>query len=325
MTSTDWKESLLPNEAKRHEQAAKDIVTMQQRKSELQGAGRALHRKQNLAARAKLVVHAQLPTQAAHGLFAKPGEYPVVVRLSNGSQDKAADKRPDIRGFAFRVSGLQGASALGGTTDHQDFLLINHKTFAFPTSELFTQLVLAAGQGQLALIKWVFATFGFFGGFKKIAQLDGMAKKPFSGFATEPFFSTLPFCCGPHACKLRVLPLGNKQPLASASNDWRADFLAHAAAGTLSYDVQLQFFVDETQTPIEDATVEWSEAAAPFVSVASLVVDSTSSDAAFEAQVEQGLFDPWHALIEHRPLGEVMRARKVIYLPSQQARGATSQ
>jgi hypothetical protein len=201
MSSTDWKESLLPNEAERHEQAAKDIVAMQKRKSELQGTGRALHRKQNLAARGKLVVHAGLPEQAAQGLFAKPGEYPVSVRLSNGAQDKAADKRPDIRGFAFRVSGLQGTSALGGLTDHQDFVLINHHTFLFPTSELFTQLVIAAGHGQFALIKWVFATFGLFGGVRKILQLDATAKKPFSGFATETFFSTLPFCCGPHACQ----------------------------------------------------------------------------------------------------------------------------
>jgi hypothetical protein len=107
-----------------------------------------------------------------------------------------------------------------------------------------------------------------------------------------------------------------------ASRDWRADFLTHAATGPLRYELQLQFFVDEARTPIEDATVEWQESVAPFVRVADLTIDNVNSDAAFEAQVEQGLFDPWHALAEHRPLGEVMRARKAIYFPSQQARGA---
>ena len=27
-------------------------------------------------------------------------------------------------------------------------------------------------------------------------------------------------------------------------------------------------------------------------------------------------FDPWSAVAEHRPLGEIMRARKAAYLPS---------
>jgi hypothetical protein len=33
-------------------------------------------------------------------------------------------------------------------------------------------------------------------------------------------------------------------------------------------------------------------------------------------------FDPWSGLLAHRPLGEVMRARKVAYLVSQKGRGA---
>jgi hypothetical protein len=33
-------------------------------------------------------------------------------------------------------------------------------------------------------------------------------------------------------------------------------------------------------------------------------------------------FDPWHALVEHTPLGGVMRARKEAYFASTQERGA---
>jgi hypothetical protein len=39
-------------------------------------------------------------------------------------------------------------------------------------------------------------------------------------------------------------------------------------------------------------------------------------------EVEAGTFDPWQALAEHRPLGEVQRARKAVYFASQQARRA---
>ena len=47
-------------------------------------------------------------------------------------------------------------------------------------------------------------------------------------------------------------------------------------------------------------------------------------DAAFTAQVEAGVLDPWNALAEHRPLGDVMRARKAVYYASQQERSATA-
>jgi hypothetical protein len=38
------------------------------------------------------------------------------------------------------------------------------------------------------------------------------------------------------------------------------------------------------------------------------------------ADDEAAAFDPWVALMDHRPLGEVMRARKVVYFQSQQGR-----
>ena len=40
------------------------------------------------------------------------------------------------------------------------------------------------------------------------------------------------------------------------------------------------------------------------------------------AEVEAAVFDPWQALAAHRPLGDVMRARKVVYFESQKGRGA---
>jgi len=38
--------------------------------------------------------------------------------------------------------------------------------------------------------------------------------------------------------------------------------------------------------------------------------------------IEGFSFDPWHALVEHRPLGNVMRARNMAYRASTQARAA---
>jgi hypothetical protein len=43
------------------------------------------------------------------------------------------------------------------------------------------------------------------------------------------------------------------------------------------------------------------------------------------AYVERLSFDPWHALVEHRPLGAVMRARAAAYKHAAIARGAVSE
>ena len=59
-------------------------------------------------------------------------------------------------------------------------------------------------------------------------------------------------------------------------------------------------------------TTEWREAVAP----------DEASRFAFAQQVEQAVFDPWDALAGHRPLGDVMRARKVVYFASERTRGA---
>ena len=51
------------------------------------------------------------------------------------------------------------------------------------------------------------------------------------------------------------------------------------------------------------------------VTVATLVCDDL-------VDVEGDRFDPWNALTDHQPLGEIMRARKVAYYPSVMNRGA---
>ena len=323
--STDWRESAAPDEAVRFAGYAEQFVEMQKRKSAKYGNGRALHRKQLLALRATLEVQPDLPAHARHGLFARPGSYEAWVRLSNGGMDRARDATPDIRGFAIKVRGLRGPGALGATTEAQDFLLINHEAFAFPKSDEFVGLVMAAEQGKAALLGYLLRRYGLFGALKLMRQFAVSMGKKFTGFATEPMYSAAPIACGPYAVRVRLLPASDK-PLQGASNDWAADFGRQLAAGPLVRELQLQFFVDEQRTPIEDASVNWTEDVAPYLTVARLTIpqqalDDPAAGALFK-EVEQAVFDPWDALAEHRPLGDVMRARKVVYFASEKTRGA---
>lgn len=322
---TGWQETIAPDEAQRYEEAGKRFAAIQQRKSKTFGAGRTLHRKQLTAASGTLEVLDSLPAWAAQGLFSEPHDYEVWVRLSNGGLDKAKDSMPDVRGFAFRVLGVQGDSALGnGSAKSQDFTLINQEAFAFKGSAEFVDFVEAASYGNGALLKYIFKRYGVFGAPVQLAKMIKVAGKPFSGFATEPMFSCVPMANGPYAARVRLVPAeANGKPEPGANKDWNTDFSTRLAQRALHWDLQLQPWVSETLTPLEDASVNWPTR---YVTVARLMLpqqDTAGVDGQALAQrVEATVIDPWQALAAHRPLGDVQRARKVVYFASQKGRGA---
>ena len=323
--STQWKEQIAADEAERFAGYGQAFAAIQARKSKKYGTGRALHRKQLTAAKGSLQVLDGLPEFARHGLFAAPGQFDVWVRLSNGGMDRAPDRMPDIRGFSLRVLGVQGDSALGnGPAVSQDFTLINQEVFAFPKSDEFVDFVVAASNGGGSLLKFLAKRYGLFSVPGRMLKMIKTVKKPFGGFATETVFSAVPVACGPYAVRVRLVPASaNGTPAPGASQDWGADFSARMAQQSLEWDLQLQPFVSEQLTPIEDASVNWPT---PYTTVARLTVpkqdNATAAAQAFAAQVESAVFDPWQALAAHRPLGDVQRARKVVYFESQKGRGA---
>jgi|JI10StandDraft_1071094.scaffolds.fasta_scaffold05166_13 hypothetical protein len=323
--STEWRERVEADEAARHQAQADQLAALQRGRSARQGAGRALHRKGVLGLTAHLDVKDGLPAHARHGLFATPGRHDVWVRLSNGSADRQPDRKPDIRGFALRVQGVTGDGALGGPATHQDFLLINLSAFGFPTSKDFLSLALAASKGQLAIVGWAYRTYGLRGMFGRLRALKAGLDRPFPGFAAAAFHSAAPIACGPYAARVRLTPHA-PIPHPDVTGEWGAAMAALVAGKPVGYTLALQFFVDEARTPIEDASVDWPEDVAPYLPVADLTLaaQDVASAAGQElaARTERAVFDPWQALAAHRPLGEVMRARKVAYFVSQQGRGA---
>jgi hypothetical protein len=323
--STGWEEKIASDEQQRYADYARQFAQIQARKSARWGSGRTLHRKQLTAAHGTLEVLDGLSSYARYGLFAKPRFYDVWVRLSNGGLDKAADRAPDIRGFALRVFGVEGKSALGnGPAVSQDFTLINQEVFGFRDSDEFVSFVVAASRGSREMFKHVFRRYGLLGGPRQLGKLLKVTGRPFSGFATETLFSSVPMANGPYAVRVRLLPAeSNGVPMAGAREDWAADFCSRLARHPLHWDLQLQFFASEALTPIEDASVNW---ATPYSTVARLMLpkqDCASAEGqALAEQVERTVIDPWQALAEHRPLGDVQRARKVVYFESQKGRGA---
>jgi hypothetical protein len=328
MAMTDWKEVIEDDEATRFDGYAAFLAKNQQSHAGTGGIARALHAKQNLGVEAELVIGGDVPADAKHGMFASRGRYRAVARFSNGAPAKQSDRTPDVRGLAVKVFGVAGTKVIPGLENEttQDFLAIRTSSLPIRNADEFMTLVRAARPKALLPLRLMFAL-----GPRRATQIIraalGGLKAPQRPLAATSFYSALPIALGPHAVQYAFTARGDAEPVKLGSaNTLGDDLAAHLRTQAVTYDLQLRFYTDDKQTPIEDATVEWSS---PWVTVGHLTLPVQDPASArgekVQAFVEQLAFDPWHARADMRPLGNIMRARNVAYRASTQARKAIAE
>jgi hypothetical protein len=330
--STRWKEQVAPDEEARFGRLAEQLRELQRRQSRRSGAGRALHRKEHVGVEASFEVLGDLPAPARQGLFARPGRYRAYVRFSNGAGARQSDRKGDVRGAAIKLLGVEGKKIIPGleAAPTQDFLLIQSPAVPFLDPDEFVAFVSAAARPATALPKLLYGV-----GPRRLVAVGGALRKalaPVRSLATMTFHSALPVRWGDYAGKFRIAPVGAAPAGhggARGPDYLAAELGARLAAGPLRWDFSVQLYRDDAATPIEDPTVVWSDAAAPPITVARLVIDRQDVTGprgrALSAFVEKLAFDPWHALVEHRPLGAMMRARNHAYRLSTAERGAAAE
>ncbi len=325
--STDWKEEIAPDEKARFERFA-EVMRDVQRKNVRDGkVSRALHAKGRGGFEAEFTVLSDLPAHARFGLFAEPKTFKAYVRLSNGSPRHQSDRRFDVRGFAIKVVGVDGAKVIPGM-EHlktQDFLTIRTSSITFRTADEFVAFVQAASGHPALLVPKMIRSIGLGRTLQIVKRLAASSKVPAQSFAAGSFYSAAPVKYGPYAARFS-LRAHAPSDAAFSPTDFAVDMANRLRAGDVSYDFMVQFFVDEKRSPIEDASVDWAESISPYVKVAQLVIRQQDADSSEGRQVTERVetlsFDPWHALVDHRPLGGVMRARNVAYRVSTQERQA---
>jgi len=320
--SKDWKETIPPDEAERFERYATILADLQRERG---GKMRALHAKQHAGLRARFEVK-DVPAHLRVGPFAEDETYDAYVRFSNGSSVKASDKKPDVRAIAIKLLGVPGKKLIPGMEDEttQDFLMLNVPALAFRSVEEFVALAESSRSEALMPLR-LFGRLGF-SAFGLIKRLLASAK-PIGSLATERYWSVAPIRFGDFAARLSLVPHETGAP---ERTEVLADELAARVKDhDLAWDFRVQLFVDEDKTPIEDTSRAWDEADAPPVVLGRLTIpkqDMRSDEGAklFD-QVESFAFDPWHAVVEMRPLGAAMRARSPAYRESQKQRGAAKE
>lgn len=323
--STEWKEQVPADEEERFDSYLAEIKRLQDKNAADQGDGRirrGFHAKIHAGLKARLTVDADLPPHAAQGLFAEPGSYEAVIRLSNGLGTVGSDRSPDVRGFAVKVLGVEGG-VLAEDPDKgqvQDLIMINHPYLPIRDIQQLMALVTALNDGSNLALKLP-RILGFKGSYRATKFVATRMRRKTRSLLTEDYYSTLPVKWGDHAVKYRLRPVASGSQKPPKDPDYlRKELRDRLAAAPSAFDVMVQFYTRDEDTPIEDASLEWSEGDSPWVKVGRLDIPQQDVDSAegqaFSADVNQLQFNPWHALPAHRPLGSMMRARLKVYRAS---------
>jgi hypothetical protein len=289
---------------------------------------RGQHPKQHGCVRATFQVLANSPTHYKVGLFAKPASYQALIRFSNGPQED--DRQPGPQGMAIKLIGVPGrkileAQANAGT---HDFILIDGPVFFVRDTEsyarLFKDLALrkqgAEPEKWLAELKQTHP--------EDIAVAENYQNRVADSPLSRPFWSQVPYAFGhgdgtisrysvaPHP-ENRIAPI---PPQSRDKNCLRQEMVEQltVAARPASFDFFVQLRTDATPAIIDNPTVEWDT---PVQKVAVITIPAQDFARPEQDRFAENLsYTPWHALPEHRPVGQINEIRRAVYAATSRVR-----
>jgi len=263
---------------------------------------------------AVLAVDDDLPAKFAVAWFQPGTRHVTTIRFSNASGVAMADGAPDMRGAALRVAIPDGGK--------HDLLMTSFPVSHARNAKQFVEFaVIAAGERE-TMVQRLKEKFGEAETQRMLANLkQGMRISP--SFALETFWSRGAVLWGTQPVRFQLRPAKDAPPapveMPQDPDGLRTELANRLMRGEVHYRLALQRYVDETTTPIEDGAVEWREDVSSPIEVATLTIPAHASVAQLDsqlAQVDALAFNPWNAPPEFRPLGNLNRARRVVYRAS---------
>jgi hypothetical protein len=271
---------------------------------------------------ARFAVNADIPAGLAAGPFQPGASFRAALRLSNASGIPHGYEQADMRGFAIRL--FEDDVAI------QDFLMTNYPASHARNARQFVEFAeIAAGPRAFVPVKLLFK-FGPGETVRMLKNIKGGLTRVVSSIACDSFWSRGALLWGEVGpVRYFVRPMVADALSATATTAVPADLraeLARRLAEPVRYEFCLQKYVDASSTPIEDGAAEWRESVAPPVPVATITIPAmqlgTASATADEAKVEKFAFNPWNCAPGFRPLGNLNRARGMVYGASARGRNA---
>jgi hypothetical protein len=294
---------------------------------------RAQHFKQHGCVHATFEVLDDIPADYKVGLFARPASYDAIIRFSNGRQ--AEDRRPGAQGMSIKLIGVPGRKILEAQADAgtHDFILVDGPVFFVRDTESYARLVNEVFTNVMKGLppeappeKWLASV-------KKahpedIPVVENYTNRVVDSPLARQFWSQVPYAFGQGdgtICRYSAVPHPENMiaPIPPAFRD--ADYLRRAmvdhlktAARPAVFDFCAQLRTDATPEVIDSPTVEWDT---PFQRVAVITIPAQNFDRPEQDRFGENLsYTPWHALPEHRPVGQINEIRRSVYAASSRAR-----
>ncbi len=284
----------------------------------------------------ELTVHDGLPDHLRQGVFARAGCYPIIVRLSTAFGDIRSDRIRVPRGMAVKVLGVSGKKMLSwDNSANQDFLLVNHTSY-MADAAAYLSAQRSFEWGPVTPDIGLKLTGLVARGFVKLSESTGipipMVLKALgdagNNILGETFYSEGALRFGDYVARLSAAPVSDAlkrlsgQPCHDGDDAVLKSVVEFFSRNSAEYELRAQLCVDLERTPVEDASIDWPEGIAPQQPLGKITLPPQGADsAARRAYADDVLsFDPWRCLVEHQPLGSVMRLRKEAYAVSSSLR-----
>lgn len=294
---------------------------------------RDAHAKTLAVLRGELIVYPDLPPELAQGLFAQPGSYQVITRLSTTSGVIRSDQIRGVHGMAIKVLDVAGDRILSDDeAATQDFLLVTHREFPFANVRAYLRRGMPLAWLLARLSDPALNAVGaLLSGVKPVLAKVGMALpnaveifiEPNTHILGQTFYSAAPIRWGDHVAKFEVAPLsepvreltGRLLAADTGYDAYRSQVFDFFAANTAEYELRAQLCTDLTRMPIEDATVPWPEELSPHIGVAKLRYSQQNPDSPDRRYFGDDVlsYNSWRGLQAHRPLGPINRLKLKVY------------
>ena len=288
---------------------------------------------------ARTIADPALAARLAKGIYARPGVYPATIRFANGASKVQPDAEHDVRAMSFAID--VPAGVVQPTAIRLDFSMNNASTFPINDAHAFASLMkVDSANGAAGKLRALFGLpyADIRGVFRTARQGIKQQHTPARPYQQTRYWSTVPFAHGADdAIKYSALPgAGNiARPLGKGNNILRDELMRHIYDDTeMSYfDFALQLLDAARMTShgkpqdpafwIENASVDWPESEAPFVTVGRLTLTRASALAPADCELMHIDVNA-NSIPEHRPIGSINRARSAAESASRRARVAAN-
>ncbi|MEO8413028.1 MAG: catalase family protein [Ginsengibacter sp.] len=277
---------------------------------------RQIHPKMNGCVKAEFIIESNLPVELKVGLFKEAKSFPAWIRFSNGDTKPLPDWKKDVRGFAIKIMNVPGEKLVESKKNcgNHDFILMNTKYFVSRKVKDFHRIlkVVTVPYRPGTFFPKLFAVLSSLPILARAGKAKIKCRHPFEIF----YFSTVPYRFGDETKAVKYAVLPSEKNILEYTDTTNPDFLRANMVSTLLkheifYDFFIQFQTDAEKMPIEDPTVVWDS---PLIKVATIRIPIQIFDTPEQNDFGDNLsFNAWHALPEHRPIGNFNRARKKIY------------